>query len=76
MCSLNIIRSPHLRDVHHGGADGDRDGLRRWRYFREHVTRIVAQPLGLPVVLGVMKAIEPPTWMIILGTAFLRRSIM
>ena len=55
MCSLNIIWSPHLRDVHHGGADGNRDGFRCWRYFREHVTRIVAQPIDLPVILGVIE---------------------
>ena len=50
MRPFHIIRGPHLRDVEHGGADGHRDGLRRWRHFREHVTRVVVQPLGLGAV--------------------------
>ncbi len=50
MRPFHILRGPHLRDVEHGGADGNRDGLRCWRQFREHVTRVVVQPLGLVAV--------------------------
>ena len=51
--SLDVIRGPHLREVHHGGADGHRDALRLRVQLRQHVTRIVVQPLGLlAVALG------------------------
>ena len=47
MRPLDIIRGPHLGEVHHAGADGHRDALRRWLQLRQHVTGVVAQPLGL-----------------------------
>ena len=50
MRPFHILLGPHLRDVEHGGADGHRDGLRRRRDFREHVTRVVVQPLGLGAI--------------------------
>ena len=50
MRSLYVIGRPHLRDVEHGGADGDGDGLWFWMNFRKHVACIVVQPLGLGAI--------------------------
>jgi hypothetical protein len=44
---LGVIRSPHLGEVHHVSADGNRDALGSWLQFCQHVTGVVAQPLGL-----------------------------
>ena len=47
MSPLDVLGRPHLRDIHHGGADGDRDGIRLRVQLGEHVTGVVVQPLGL-----------------------------
>ena len=48
--AFHIIGTPHLRDVHHAGADGHGYGLRFRFQLREHVARVVVEPLRLRVV--------------------------
>ena len=47
MSPLDVLGRPHLRDVHHGSADGHRDALRLRVQLGQHVAGVVVQPLGL-----------------------------